>query len=83
MSKFKDFTKYFEHGYWASNIEDFIDYSKIDFANEKHRETFLELDFIWEEISCSGKDSFPELHQIYGCIQPAMMILALRYSSNP
>jgi hypothetical protein len=83
MSKFKDFTKFAESHYWDSEIQDFIDYSKIDFANEKHRETFLELDFVWEEISCSGKDSSPELHQIYGFIQPAMMILALKYSSDP
>lgn len=83
MSKFKDFTKFAESRYWDSEIQDFIDYSKIDFANEKHRETFLELDFVWEEISCSGKDSSPELHQIYGFIQPAMMILALKYSSDP
>ena len=68
MSKFKDFTKFAESRYWDSEIQDFIDYSKIDFANEKHRETFLELDFVWEEISCSGKDSSPELHQIYGFI---------------
>lgn len=30
-----------------------IDYSTIDFAEKKHYETFLEMDFVWGEVSCA------------------------------
>jgi hypothetical protein len=58
-----------------------IDYSHIDFGHSKHRESFLDLDFIWGEVSCSDSPMSDQQAKIYTILKPALTLLGLRHSS--
>ena len=71
-------------GKWVdSSRENFINYNVIDFGDAKHKETFLELDFVQMEIFTQQKDHSEEVFRIYGYIKPVLMLLGLKYSSDP
>jgi len=38
---------------YKGEVHETIDYRLIDFGDSKHAETYLELDFVWGEISCA------------------------------
>ena len=58
-----------------------IDYRLIDFGDSKHAETYLELDFVWGEISCAQQEMSEALTKVYAVIKPALTLLGLKYSS--
>ena len=64
-------------------VHEEINYRLVDFAESRHADTFLELDFVWGEVSCAGDQMSEALTNVYAAIKPALTLLGLRYSAVP
>jgi hypothetical protein len=69
--------------FYKGEVHERIDYRLIDFNQSRHAETFLELDFVWGEVSCAGDQMSEAIAKVYAVIKPALTLLGLRYSSVP